>query len=397
MVYYRWRSWLLNHEAVLQKVPPVPLLKETHVNRLNGRVMFSPSSILNVDEGRQTVTVSAGISVWWIDSSLALDEDLIEEITGGVPGLLPHHISVPTSLLWLPDVSLAEGVSTVNIVHDSSGVARISPDGTITIVIYTVLSFSCRLWMTHYPFDSHLCPVTFGDTSLSMHLLPIVRNKTDDLSEKFGVVGEWDVLGVTASAAVSGRKGDPTFSRFVLHLRRKTTYYCVMVLVPMVLTSFLNVLVFLLPLGMGEKVSYLVTLTVSMSVFTSFFNTDMPRGLEVLPWIFILLLFIYAESFLIVVTSFFILRRYHEQKQSQSDSHCPCGAPTNRVVPFHNEEDGGINDLKHHHDTDVQNERKKKVSIFIHGISIRRMEVMAFVTALIVNTVGVVVILFRLV
>jgi hypothetical protein len=53
-----------------------------------------------------------------------------------------------------------------------------------------------------------------------------------------------------------------------LTLRRRTTFYTVCLVLPMVLTSYMNSLVFLLPLGAGEKVSFLVTLSVSTSVFS---------------------------------------------------------------------------------------------------------------------------------
>ena len=52
----------------------------------------------------------------------------------------------------------------------------------------------------------------------------------------------------------------------------------VMVVCPLVLTSYLNVLVFLLPPNYGDKASYIISVTISVSVFASFFNGDMPRG-----------------------------------------------------------------------------------------------------------------------
>ena len=53
----------------------------------------------------------------------------------------------------------------------------------------------------------------------------------------------------------------------VLSLRRKTTFYTVCLVLPMVLTSYMNALVFLVPLQSGEKVSFLVTIFVSNSVY----------------------------------------------------------------------------------------------------------------------------------
>jgi hypothetical protein len=68
----------------------------------------------------------------------------------------------------------------------------------------------------------------------------------------------------------------------------------VIIVFPLVLTSYLNVLVFLVPPEHGDKASYLVTVTVSLSVF-SFFNEDMPRGLDQTPAIFTLYIFVAAQ------------------------------------------------------------------------------------------------------
>nr|KAG5702874.1 hypothetical protein BaRGS_019093 [Batillaria attramentaria] len=66
-------------------------------------------------------------------------------------------------------------------------------------------------------------------------------------------------------------------------MKRKTTFYTVCLVLPMALTSYMNTMVFLLPLQSGEKISFLVTIYVSASVFVSYFTSMMPRGLDSVP------------------------------------------------------------------------------------------------------------------
>jgi hypothetical protein len=89
-----------------------------------------------------------------------------------------------------------------------------------------------------------------------------------------------------------------------------------MIVCPLVLTSYLNVLVFLLPPGYSDKASYLIAVTISVSVFASFFNGDMPRGLDSMPRIFSLHIFVLAESFVTLLLSIVVLRRHRSEHPS---------------------------------------------------------------------------------
>jgi hypothetical protein len=53
----------------------------------------------------------------------------------------------------------------------------------------------------------------------------------------------------------------------MLTLKRRTIFFTLCLVMPMVVTSYMTSLVFLLPRASGEKISYLVTLSVSTSVF----------------------------------------------------------------------------------------------------------------------------------
>ena len=136
--------------------------------------------------------------------------------------------------------------------------------------------------------------------------------------ETYGVAGEWDIVSVEVKNVTSPVRGTSS-QAFVLHIRRKTTFYAVMLIVPLVLTSYLNVLVFLLPPDLGDKSSYLVTLTISMSVFASFFNDNIPRGLVSMPRIFSLYIYVLAESFVILLLSLIVLRKYKMEQSIEKE------------------------------------------------------------------------------
>ncbi|XP_070197507.1 acetylcholine receptor subunit beta-type acr-3-like [Littorina saxatilis] len=258
--------------------------------------------------------MSARIEFCWTDPALAVMEDLAETFTDGNVSHMIRAVTIPSDKVWLPTLVVVEGVSTVEILREVNNV-ELDKNGNIMIVFPYVLSFSCRFDISNYPFDEHDCLVTVVDSSFSVNVLPSGDPWNDAIAQTFGVEGEWDLTGVREKMLVY-RSGQ-SFTQCVVHLRRKTTFFVVLTIAPLVVTSYLNVLVFLLPPDLGDKASYLVTVMVSMSVFVSFFNTDMPRGVDKMPAIFHLLIFVSMENFLTLGISLFMLRRYKAERCQQ--------------------------------------------------------------------------------
>ena len=385
LAYFRWQQWLLSRPAVRHKIPPLPALPSTSgEDRLGVYTLFypgkqrpsiytsfSPATVFYVDTARQTVEVSGRLMVWWKDSALAVDQNLVEEFTERNVTLMPLSLAVPVSDLWLPRIIFAEGYDTLNI-FDSADEASVLSDGTVCVIVSLLLTFSCRFIVNDFPFDEHHCPLTLYAKSRNVDIFPSGRAWDTNIYQEFGVSGEWDLINVKEETISSPSFGNLTHPRFVLHLRRKTTFYSVVMLFPMVLTSYLNVLVFLLPPDLGDKASYLVTLTVSMSVYVAFFNTDMPRGLDSMPRIFILLIFVYAESFCILLMCLAVLREYAQEKGNQETETATTTCASRKCYSVSpGQRDGEC-------------VRKYQVS----GVSAKQLDTIFFVVAFVVNTMS---------
>ena len=383
MAYFRWRAWLLSHPAVVQKVPPVPRTAEANgKGGLDVHVRMTPAHIFKVDEVQQTVHLAAVFEFWWVDPALAVDSDLVQVFTDGNSSLLPYSITVPSKVLWVPNLVVVEGVSSLEIMQDVNEV-QVQPDGNVSIILPYVLTFTCRFDMTGYPFDEHECSITVLDSSYSVNVHPPGRPWDSNLTQSFGVVGEWKLVNVTEKTLVYSLSGQ-IYPQFILHLRRKPTFYVVILICPLVLTSYLNTLVFLLPPDLGDKASYLVTLAISMSVFTSFFNADMPRGLDSMPRIFLLHLFVLAESLVTLVMSLIVLRRYKsEQRQKNAERSAASGAWSMKK--------DGVSATPCA--CDEINVKRMKIG----HVSAKRLDTIFFVVAFTGNTIGITVIMDALV
>ena len=305
-----------------------------------------------------------------------MDGKLVEEFTGLNSSIMPEFLAVPNKALWLPSIVFVEGVSALSIYRNAHETA-VYQNGLIVVYVKVILTLGCRFHMNEYPFDEHECPICLLDVSRSASIYPSVLPWDSGLNKDFGVSGEWDLVNLTKKTSMKGRQACPSF---VLHLRRKTTFYSVVMLFPMVLTSYLNVLVFLLPPDLGDKASYLVTLTVSMSVYVAFFNTDMPRGLDSMPRVFVLLIFVYAESFCILLMCLFVSKKYSEETGHQETEPAITSSPLKKSKNhFSNEKD----------------DMKSVAGRIAINMSAKRLDSVFFVLAFVTNSVGLATILNR--
>uniref|UniRef100_A0AAN0LM93 Nicotinic acetylcholine receptor n=1 Tax=Polyphagotarsonemus latus TaxID=1204166 RepID=A0AAN0LM93_9ACAR len=107
-------------------------------------------------------------------------------------------------------------------------------------------------------------------TSINSKLISINHVETGiDMSEFYNSV-EWDVLAVPAhykKEYFAGSQNPYPDITFKIFLRRKTLFYTVNLIIPIVGNAFLTLLVFYLPSDSGEKVTLSISVLVSLTVF----------------------------------------------------------------------------------------------------------------------------------
>ena len=122
--------------------------------------------------------------------------------------------------------------------------------------------------------------------------------------------GAWDIV------EGSGRiervpKGDNEMKPmviFALRLRRKTLFYTVNLIIPVVLISFVTLSVFILPADAGEKITLCISILLALVVFLLLISKILPPSLT-LPLVSQYLLFTFIMNILAIVTTVFVINR----------------------------------------------------------------------------------------
>lgn len=205
----------------------------------------------------------------WNDYNLRWDP----EEYGGVKILY-----LPSEQIWLPDLVLynnADGNYEVTIMTK----AVVHFNGTVIWKPPAIYKSACNIDVEYFPFDRQVCTMKFGSWTYDMVRLDL-RHKHEVANSPEIAVGidltalylsvEWDIMAVPATRHITKYVccvelyPDITFN---ITLRRKTLFYTVNLIIPVVGISALSFLVFYLPSDCGEKVSLAISILLSLSFF----------------------------------------------------------------------------------------------------------------------------------
>ena len=97
----------------------------------------------------------------------------------------------------------------------------------------------------------------------------------------FRVNGEWEAIKteITKDETVETKKGVSMYYdklHFWLYMKRRDEFYNTNVMLPIVLSSFLVTLVFVVPVECGEKLSYTLTILLTIAVFLTVISDMLP-------------------------------------------------------------------------------------------------------------------------
>ena len=183
--------------------------------------------------------------------------------------------------------------------------------------------------------------------------------------------GKREVIGTRVEMAL---KGQSSRARYFFRLERKPQYVIINIIMPILFLNLLNVLVFLLPAESGERVSYSVTVLLSIAVFMTIVSDALPRTSEPLPVISYLLLGSFIVSSAITVITVLNLHLFNK-KESEA-------VPTWLVKVYHSPllcgwkhrcgkrkvKDSGVKDTRvafHHHINEGNNSNSSKTAMSI--------------------------------
>jgi len=135
-------------------------------------------------------------------------------------------------------------------------------------------------------------------------------------------------------------------------IKRKSTYYMMMNIAPVLILCALNPFVFVLPAESGERVSYTITSFLSLAVFMTIISDDLPKSAAPMANLCFYLIAILISSAMMAIATLFSLWLYYKEdvehipkwlRCSVSMLSCRCCNSSNQIQ--YTEDDASSTDI----------------------------------------------------
>ena len=277
-------------------------LRRRNISALNVEISLSILQLLAVSEKEQTMTMGRKTHIYWSDCRLAwsaVDFNMVNNITIQPERFRALNLFVPPVILIEETNTLASQGTEMNIRLSSTGEIKLHREYASTI--------SCFLDVSMYPFDTHLCNLTFETpfNSLEVNLTYTLYNPVEAESRylladgRFIPSDTWEVVILPpvksqrwVCSAMQPNGHDANLVReclvdrqtFRIVLRRHPDYQVVNLLVPAFLCLIISTCIFMIPPGATDKLFLMLTILLSLFLFLNLMYDKMPETGSTLPW-----------------------------------------------------------------------------------------------------------------
>ncbi|CAL1535035.1 unnamed protein product [Lymnaea stagnalis] len=286
-----------------------PLLNQSKV--IGVVAHFELLSIVEINDVAQSFTVIGFLVTGWKDEVIAWDPAKY----GGqfLINPLPEQI-------WRPRLILMNTLGAIDPFNDDKAPVSVFSNGETYWTAGSLFSSSCQLHLTHYPFDTQTCEVKLFAMKYNEDELKFFATRPNVSLTYFTAHGEWN-LEATELNIGTLKSGKSSISTIELkfYLRRRPSFLLLTIVLPVVFLSFLNILVFIIPVESGEKITYGITVLLALSVYMSIVSGLLPRSSLTLPNVTIYLFILLSMSMLSVIDSIvFVLLHNREEKAERA-------------------------------------------------------------------------------
>uniref|UniRef100_UPI003AAF1AA8 5-hydroxytryptamine receptor 3A-like n=1 Tax=Centroberyx gerrardi TaxID=166262 RepID=UPI003AAF1AA8 len=276
--------------------------------------------ILEVNEKSQTFTSHCWSTVGWKNEFLSWNQSDFCGI---------DRLSIRRETLWLPDIIIQEDVSDTGAIKKSP-YATVYQDGTVVTNEIQRLTTTCQMDLINFPFDTQMCNITFLSMTDRVGRIALGSfsngSVLTELSESYMVTqGEWELFSIAIIEIKLPTMNQTYKLTYEATIVRRPMLYLMNFIIPLFYFLILDVASFFINEARGEKLSFKVTLLLSISVLLLILQDMLPSTEDKLPniaiyciTIFSLVLISLLEAMLV---SFLIDLDNYYGDEAQSSAH----------------------------------------------------------------------------
>ncbi|XP_063420544.1 acetylcholine receptor subunit alpha-like [Mytilus trossulus] len=265
-------------------------------------IVFHLLNLNGIDSVKGVIAIAGYFIFQWIDVNMQWTPANYTSI---------ENIVIPLEKVWKPPVINANSVMEYKFFGAAGTFVRVNHTGLVTWTPGINLEFSCNMDTTKYPFDTQMCELEVMIWGYSSEELTFTTSRTDVDISFYQFNNEWELM-YTSAVAINTSNLSPLV-QIETHFERRSLYYVMNLIFPVMLLALLNLFVFLLPQDSGERVGFSVTLLLANVMFLTIAENMLPAtAIPRMSAICIALLLNLCYSGLIVITVIISGNIYHK-------------------------------------------------------------------------------------
>ncbi|KAK7114591.1 neuronal acetylcholine receptor subunit alpha-7-like [Littorina saxatilis] len=245
-----------------------PVLEPTEPLPVN--VSIGIKAFIEVDTKKQTMTSFGWLKVEWFDAFLTWNKS---EYGIG-------NVFLPSKDIWHPELVIFNTVKKMDELEGQMIKVKVRHDGKVKWFAGGLFQTFCSIDISRYPVDTQSCSIEVVSWSLNTLFIDLRISQDPFDITLMENHPEWMLVGTGSENVIRGNNF--VALRFTFTLKRKVLFYVINIILPIVLLSLMNCLVFLLPVESGEKMTVSVTVFLSFAVFMTLINESLPKNSDTL-------------------------------------------------------------------------------------------------------------------
>jgi cation transporter family protein len=229
----------------------------------------------SIDQVEGTLTANIWLRHWWSDGNLVWNPDDYEGITDIAvntdPGL--------DNSVWVPDIYLYNTAEKPLEQLDYSR-AHIYHDGSIIWSRPGIITSTCTFNLRSFPYDTQHCLFKFGSWVYHDGQMNLTIDEGSIDTSNFQPNDGWNLANTTSTLNFVKYSCCPELYpdiTFNVTIERLPGYYTLNIITPAYATSSLMIISFLVPWDSGERISFAITVMLSLIVFLLILSENLPK------------------------------------------------------------------------------------------------------------------------
>ncbi|XP_046578301.1 acetylcholine receptor subunit beta-like [Haliotis rubra] len=266
-------------------------------------VDFQFIRIHHIDNTQKEFSIRGILSLAWKDEFLSWKSAEF----GGL-----RHYHPKKGEIWTPSFINGDGVGNQDVMETITR-RVLYKNGSVVVRVPGYFSTFCNFDMTYFPFDSQTCNIRLNSLDYfaeELEFRPVTKQVTT--IGHYNIHAEWTLVWATmANGQITNATHSYNRLSIIFLVARKPLFAILNIVIPIVTISVLSMMVFLVPVESGEKLSFSLSTLLSLAVFMSFISEQVPASSEKTPLLVIYLTSMVLLNALSVASTVLVLLCYY--------------------------------------------------------------------------------------